>query len=89
MCEASSCAQAAVKAAQRMQLSPADAHIHINAAALMVAGDTSDTSDTETSSAAEESNIKADDMPPLLESPDDLDLEATVGTNPSATAPAN
>ena len=74
MCEASSCAQAAVLAAQHMQLSPADARIHINAAALMTAGDTSDTSDTETSSAAKESNIKADDMPPLFESSDDLDL---------------
>ena len=89
MCEASSCAQAAVKAAQRMQLSPADARVHINAAALMAAGDTSDTSDTETSNAAKESNIKADDMPPLFESSDDLDLEATVDTDPSVTVPAN
>ena len=66
MCEASSCTQAAVLAAQRMQLSPVDAHVHINAAALMAAGDTSDTPDTETSSAEKESNIKADDMPPLF-----------------------
>ena len=89
MCEASSCAQAAVLAAQRMQLSPTDARVHTNAAALMAAGDTSDTSDTETSSAAKESNTKADDMPPLLESSDDLDLKATVDTDPSVTVPAD
>ena len=72
-----------------MQLGPADARVHVSAAALTAAGDTSDTSDTETSSAAEESDIEADDMPPLFESSDDSDLEATVDTDPTVTVPAN
>ena len=83
MCEASSCAQVAVKAAQRMQLSPADARVHVNAAALMAAGDTSNTSDTETSSTAEENDIEADDMPRLVESCDDSDLGTTIVTVPA------
>ena len=55
----------------------------------MAAGDTSDTSDTETSSVAEESDIEADDMPPLFESSDDSDQEVTDGTDPKITVSAN
>ena len=62
-----------------MELSPADARVHVNAAALMAEEDTSNTSDTETNSVAGEHDVEAEDQ----------DLEATDNTNPNATVSAN
>ena len=85
----SSRARAVVKTAQRTRLGLAGTHVQVSAAALMAEEDTSETSDTETNSLAGESDIGADDTPPLLESSDDSDQEATDVTDLSIPVPAN
>ena len=48
-----------------------------------------DNSDTEESSAAEGGSSVLEDMPPLVESSDDSELEATEHTDPNITIQAN
>ena len=64
--------------------------VQVSAAALLAEEDTSDASDTEANGMTEGSGNTTDDTPPTFESSNDSDLvEATDGTDPSITVPAN